>query len=798
MAEVGGVGRRHLIVTEKRSLDIKQVPANPMSPQTPLEEDVSTFLSSLKLGQYCDKFEAEGYDDMEVIRCLTPGQFDSMANAIQMKQGHRIKLRNALDGKNGSTQIPLTPTAPANRQSFTTTPRNSTDSSPSSRGTTPTTRRGVADRSVERVVDDDGPSDDRETPRGNWKKGEVIGRGAFGQVFKGLWNGRGQVIAIKELYFDKKQQKQLLLLRKEIEMLRKMQHENIVTYLGGEEQFDGDSSKLYIFCEWVAGGSVQGMLDRYGNFDEAMCKRYAAGALNGLRYLHEYLGTPVIHRDIKPANVLITPNGIAKLADFGAAHFLENSLGETSGGGSSLAGTPYFMAPETIDQRNVGRRSDVWSFGGFVLNMATGRPPWKPLELRSPWALFERVRTSEETPLDVELQHSTNAKLGGETICSELSQDLIAFLRRCFTRDYQRRPYAKDISDDPWLEAPEDLPCSRGNDDTLSGIKEYIGSLHRSESEDHSPMSDDYRRSNLRVFDKESSPSQSRPTSGPEAAVRSSPLRNATRGAAALRRRASKANDASPTTSAPTSIDSVTHHSPSNQTVGVSPNAPSNSKAHTSSSNSNPPARNPFRSRQRSIPAESQLRAVESVTTPPMVTESQKSVSVIVRESSHEEVESNTAANILRRASVGDNGGKANAFRASNSGRKIRLQLGDEDTQHRLLQKVKKNLSSVSGTSQNNSSKLPTPTPKPMIGLEEVRGTRDLGTSLQANSDRQNELCADKLVDSRQEYNAGYHRTVTVVQTIDLDAERFRNSQRDPGIWNKESLAKATRGIDDL
>lgn len=97
-------------------------------------------------------------------------------------------------------------------------------------------------------------------------------------------------------------------------------------------------------------------------------------------YLHS---EGIIHRDIKPANVLVDASGTCKLADFGASQFKAGDGGEEgmqttqADQSSTLAGTPYFMSPEAIQQKSAGRRSDVWSFGGFVLHMLTGQAPWR-------------------------------------------------------------------------------------------------------------------------------------------------------------------------------------------------------------------------------------------------------------------------------------------------------------------------------------------------------------------------------------------------------------------------------------
>jgi serine/threonine protein kinase len=778
---------------------IRQISGNSISPPTPLEEDVTTFLSKLNLGQYSTRFEAEGYDDMDIIRGMTPSQFESMAEDIKMKRGHQLKLRKALevDGANSTTQHPATPTTPSNKQSFSVTPEtrlHQAEKSPTNQSATKKSHSPVVYTAEHGGGGGDGVGD---TPRGNWKQGEVIGRGAFGQVFKGLWTGRGVVIAIKELYFDKEQKKQLRLLRKEIEMLRRMKHDNIVTYLGGEEQLDGDSSKLYIFCEWVAGGSVQGMLDRYGKFDEGMCKRYATGALQGLRYLHEYLGTPVIHRDIKPANVLVTPDGVAKLADFGAAHFLDNSLGQTAGGGSSLAGTPYFMAPETIDQRNVGRRSDVWSFGGFVLNMVTGRPPWKLLDLRSPWALFEHVRSSEETPLDVEVRLGGRDLHGGaEEVDSGFSAELTVFLQRCFTRNYNERPYARDISEDLWIKSLVTPPLGRASGETIVGIEACLKEstfLHRSTSEDHPEPSLENRKASPRD---EAPPSNARPGSGPSlGTVRSSPSKSNNRGFAALQRRASKAS-ASPTTPG-SSTASASSPSPQNG-PRVSPAVAAAARRTTSSTTSTPPARaNPFSSRQRAISNESRTNSSETPGTPEASSEVFKSSTPssgrLSEGSPGNDEGANDAVSILRRASGGDAGVKTAASRTRPPGGKFRLSYTSSEESSRLgakvRQKMKEKLAPVPGPSASPSK---VPSPRPAISLETVTAVaRDPGASLTAGDlDRQHILGSA----ARQDNESGNRRAVESgisVQTIDLDAERFCNSQRAPGAWNRESLAKA-------
>ena len=106
-------------------------------------------------------------------------------------------------------------------------------------------------------------------------------------------------------------------------------------------------------------GSLASLIKQNGRLEETTTAKYANQILVGLNYLHE---NNVIHRDIKGSNLLVSKDRkIVKLADFGAAKKL--STLEKSRYGSSVVGTPYWMAPEVIRGEGAGRRSDVWPQG---------------------------------------------------------------------------------------------------------------------------------------------------------------------------------------------------------------------------------------------------------------------------------------------------------------------------------------------------------------------------------------------------------------------------------------------------
>ncbi|TRZ22187.1 hypothetical protein HGM15179_004893 [Zosterops borbonicus] len=206
-----------------------------------------------------------------------------------------------------------------------------------------------------------------------WTRGEVLGKGAYGTVYCGL-TSQGQLIAVKQVALDTSDQlsteKEYQKFHEEVGLLKTLKHVNIVTYLGTCLE----DNILSIFMEFVPGGSISSILNRFGPLPEVVLCKYTKQILQGVAYLHD---NRVVHRDIKGSNVMLMPTGVIKLIDFGCARRLAwASLGGTrSELLRSVHGTPYWMAPEVINESGYGRKSDIWSVGCTVFEMATGKPP---------------------------------------------------------------------------------------------------------------------------------------------------------------------------------------------------------------------------------------------------------------------------------------------------------------------------------------------------------------------------------------------------------------------------------------
>lgn len=213
-------------------------------------------------------------------------------------------------------------------------------------------------------------SEDKEKDiSSTFKRTEVIGRGKFGIVYKGYHVKTKQVYAIKVLNLDSSED-EVEDVQREIQFLASLkQIPNITRYYGSYLR----GTSLWIIMEYCAGGSLRSLL-RPGKIDEKYIGVIMRELLVALKVIHK---DNVIHRDIKAANVLITNEGQVKLCDFGVAA----QLNQTSLRRQTMAGTPYWMAPEVIMEGvYYDTKVDIWSLGITAYEIATGNPPYCDVE----------------------------------------------------------------------------------------------------------------------------------------------------------------------------------------------------------------------------------------------------------------------------------------------------------------------------------------------------------------------------------------------------------------------------------
>ncbi|XP_030808135.1 mitogen-activated protein kinase kinase kinase 19 [Camarhynchus parvulus] len=264
-----------------------------------------------------------------------------------------------------------------------------------------------------------------------WTRGEVLGKGAYGTVYCGL-TSQGQLIAVKQVVLDTSDQltteKEYQKFHEEVDLLKTLKHVNIVTYLGTCLE----DNILNIFMEFVPGGSISSILNRFGPLPEVVLCKYTKQILQGVAYLHDNC---VVHRDIKGNNVMLMPTGVIKLIDFGCARRLAwASLSGTRGELlRSVHGTPYWMAPEVISDSGYGRKSDIWSVGCTVFEMATGKPPLASMDRVA--AMFYIGAHRGLMP----------------ALPDRFSSAAVEFVHACLTRDQHERPSALQLLDHPFV-----------------------------------------------------------------------------------------------------------------------------------------------------------------------------------------------------------------------------------------------------------------------------------------------------------------------------------------------------------
>ncbi|MBI2194316.1 MAG: protein kinase [Planctomycetes bacterium] len=264
---------------------------------------------------------------------------------------------------------------------------------------------------------------DREKEKLSRKKDPVpgfrlvaeIGRGGMGQVYKAVQISLDRPVAIKVLPARLARDPAFIeRFQREAVSAGKLVHPNVVQVI---EAGETPEHHHYFVMEFVEGKSVQKMLQENRRLEERESLKIVRQIADALSEAHRL---NLIHRDIKPANIMVTPEGVAKLADFGLAReTTDTSMTQTG----VMMGTPNYMSPEQAKgNRDLDIRTDLYSLGATLYHMVTGRLPF-----------------TGETATEIILKHLDAPVVPPRQIVPELSEGMNQLILRMMEKDRERR-----------------------------------------------------------------------------------------------------------------------------------------------------------------------------------------------------------------------------------------------------------------------------------------------------------------------------------------------------------------------
>lgn len=268
---------------------------------------------------------------------------------------------------------------------------------------------------------------------GRYQLQDLLGEGGMASVHLAYDTALDRQVAIKTLHTELgREQSFRERFRREAQAVAKLSHTNIVSVFDtGEDELDGGLMP-YIVMEYVEGQPLRSVLDadvrQYGAMPADKALKITADVLAALEVSHE-MG--LVHRDIKPGNVMMTKRGVVKVMDFGIARAMQSGVTSMTQTGM-VVGTPQYLSPEQALGRGVDARSDLYSVGIMLFELATGRLPF-----------------DADSPLAIAYAHVQEEPVAPSTINRSLTPALDALVARALKKNPNERfPTAEAMRDE--------------------------------------------------------------------------------------------------------------------------------------------------------------------------------------------------------------------------------------------------------------------------------------------------------------------------------------------------------------